>query len=330
MDKERIYKIKIITCYIGKLPNYFLLWLRSCEKNPGIDFMVVTDQTIPEWYPSNVSFLITNMKELSERFQKYLDFKIALNNPYKLCDFRPLFGLAFQEELYGYDFWGHCDIDLIWGDMEYFITNELLQSYDKIFNWGHLSLYRNNDLMNTAFKLKGGICSYREVFKNDENYAFDEITGMKRIMEKNLIPMYDETKCANISRKYYRMRLVENGIFNNFNNQVFYWENGKIYRAYVENDIVNRDEFLYIHFQWKNPACLFTNTEDLESFYIFSDCFKEKKNGILSKKEIEEFSNYKGVKYEKKENSEYRMRIFRKFLSENRKQKIIWLKQKFR
>ena len=32
----------------------------------------------------------------------------------------------------GYDFWGHCDMDLIWGDIRNFITEDVLSKYDKI------------------------------------------------------------------------------------------------------------------------------------------------------------------------------------------------------
>lgn len=36
--------------------------------------------------------------------------------------------------------------------------------------------------------------------------------------------------------------------------QVFYWENGKLYRAYLEGGNVRTDEFIYLHFQKKHPV----------------------------------------------------------------------------
>ena len=46
----------------------------------------------------------------------------GVNSPYKLCDYKPVYGLIFDEDLQDYDFWGHCDVDLIFGDIRKFIN----------------------------------------------------------------------------------------------------------------------------------------------------------------------------------------------------------------
>ena len=78
------------------------------------------------------------------RFEKKLGFPVALNSPYKLCDFKPSDGEVFEDYLNDYDYWGHCDVDLIWGDIRKFVTDELLEKYVRIFSRGHCSIYRNS------------------------------------------------------------------------------------------------------------------------------------------------------------------------------------------
>ena len=46
-------KICVIGVYLGTLPRYFSLWLKSCENNPSIDFLLFTDQVLGGM-PSNV------------------------------------------------------------------------------------------------------------------------------------------------------------------------------------------------------------------------------------------------------------------------------------
>ena len=37
------YSICIVGVYFGKLPKYFNLWLKSCENNSDIDFLIIGD-----------------------------------------------------------------------------------------------------------------------------------------------------------------------------------------------------------------------------------------------------------------------------------------------
>lgn len=137
---------------MGKFPIYSNLWLDSCQRNYTIDFLLITDQTIQNC-PPNVILKNMTLQELRERIQIGMKEKIVLDKPYKSCDFRPMFGYIFQKELIGYDFWGHCDMDVIFGNIRKFVTDELLDKYDKIYPLGHFSLYRNSDKCNLYFKL---------------------------------------------------------------------------------------------------------------------------------------------------------------------------------
>ena len=41
----------------------------------------------------------------------------------KLCDYKPAYGLIFEDELIGYDYWGFCDTDILLGDIYQFLED---------------------------------------------------------------------------------------------------------------------------------------------------------------------------------------------------------------
>ena len=47
-------KVVLITMYFGKLPNYFSLFLKSCEKNKDFNWLIFTDDNTNYNYPKNV------------------------------------------------------------------------------------------------------------------------------------------------------------------------------------------------------------------------------------------------------------------------------------
>lgn len=326
--KEATNKLVVIGCYFGKLPDYFDLWLKSCENNKTVDFIVFTDGLVPNWYPNNVKFTSITLIDMKKQFEKKLGYTVALDSAYKVCDLRPAYGYLFEDYIKGYDFWGHCDFDIIWGNIREYVTEEMLNSFDKIFNLGHLSFYRNNKELNNAYKLDGGAFLYKEVFQNSEHYAFDEISGINLILKKNNFEIYETNLCANMTKANYRMRLVESTSIKNYNQQVFYWENGKIHRAYIYEEKVYIDEFIYLHFQWKSPKNTITNIDELKSFYILSDRFKEKQLGIPTKDIIIELSNFTSAEYEKKEKNKYIIKQIKRFFKISNKERGIWIRQK--
>lgn len=144
-------KVVFIIPYFGKIPSYFSLWLQSAEKNHDFDFFIYSDLSLNIKAESNVKQIQISFVELRNKIEKLLNRKVCLKTPYKLCDFRPMYGMIFETEIEDYDFWGFMDIDLILGRLTTFISDELLDSYDKLYYEGHFSLFRNCELMNTLF-----------------------------------------------------------------------------------------------------------------------------------------------------------------------------------
>ncbi len=133
-DKNK-FKICLVIPYFGDFPNYFDLWLNSCEHNPEINFLIFTDNKEKYVYPSNVKVVNITFQELKEKIQSKFDFKICLSRPYKLCDYRPAYGYIFEEYLKDFDFWGHCDLDVIFGNLKQFLTKDILNNYEKIYKY---------------------------------------------------------------------------------------------------------------------------------------------------------------------------------------------------
>ncbi len=314
-------RVKLIVCYYGTFPQWMNVWLKSCEINSDIDFMIVTDIKISN-VPSNVSILNMSFEKLREHFSNILGFQASLENPYKLCDYKPMYGKAFQKELDGYEFWGYCDIDLIWGRISNFITKEILDKYDLIGKYGHLMIYRNNPAMNELFMQDGGTFTYKEVFRNPDNYSFDEMSGMDLIAYRKGIKQCKALKIANASPLYNRFKIAET----ESEKEIFAWKNGKILRISGEANI-SVEEFAYLHFSGKKPQ----NKADWEhieksNLYLMSTVIENREEAEFTLSEIQSKNKFLNAVEDKKEKELNRKRKIKQVLKKTIKQKIIWLK----
>lgn len=169
--------IALITCWYGPFPWYFPYFVFSCKFNPTVDFIIVTDND-DEIYnrPDNLKIINIKFKDLKNNFSEKLGFTVNLDYPYKLCDFKPAYGFLFPEIVKKYDFWGISDIDIIYGDICAFITDEILDDYDVIssrhdYITGSFCLFRNKDIINRLFFESR---DYKTVFNSSEHFCFDE------------------------------------------------------------------------------------------------------------------------------------------------------------
>jgi hypothetical protein len=149
-------KIVMIVPYLGKWPFWFDAYLVSIAKNPTINWLFVTDCEIPVEFPSNVQFIPTNLNELNLKINAILETEVPLT-PRKLCDIRPAYGKIFQEYIKDYDFWGFCDVDIVWGDIRGFITQNVLKKFDIISSRknktsGHFTIFKNKGEINSLYK----------------------------------------------------------------------------------------------------------------------------------------------------------------------------------
>lgn len=250
-------RIAFIIPYFGHFNNYFDLFLKSCECNKETcDWLIFTDDTTKYDYPENVKVKYISWNDMKDLIDYKLGFKIE--RPYKLCDYKPAYGLLFSEYLKNYEFWGYCDTDLIWGNLRKFITLELLNNYDKIFNLGHCTLYRNNDRINRLFLSQlNGKELYKEVFGKENNVSFDEEynESINNICLQNKIRMFTKSYAANTYMKTSNFRLTyldsnkHTYLTEKKSKSFFVWRAGDLLRYIYKNGKWNQEEYLYIHFQ---------------------------------------------------------------------------------
>lgn len=168
-------RVVFIIPYYGEFPSYFNLFLKTCGNNPGYEWFVFSENNEKYSYPNNVHYVEMPWQELKSLFQNRFDFEISLDSPYKLCDFKPAYGYVFEEYIKGYDYWGFCDVDLLFGDLAAFIPFEKIEKFDKVGHLGHMALYRNNTEINRLFMSElDGILRYKEVFTSNQSFIFDE------------------------------------------------------------------------------------------------------------------------------------------------------------
>lgn len=256
-------KIIFVCPYFGKYPNYFNLTLNSMKYNNTIDWLIITDIKEKYDYPKNVKVINMRFGELKEKVQSVFDFKICLDTPYKICDYKCAYGYIFQDYIADYDFWGHCDFDCIYGDLRKYLPNNILDKYEKIFYLGHLSIYKNIERMNTMFmnKIDDNNVDYRKIYTDKNIYAFDEL-GIVNILYRNKVNIYIDFPFADIYTWDRALKTIKSKIdfstgkmyfeLNKKQKNIFYFNHGKLYSVYLSEENlydIKQKEYMYIHLQ---------------------------------------------------------------------------------
>lgn len=287
-------KVIFIVPYFGKFPNYFQLVLNSMEVNKKFNWLIFTDNNENYKFPENVKAIKITFNEIKEEIQKKFDFEIFLEKPYKLCDFRPAYGYIFEEYLKEYTHWGYSDIDIIFGNLSKFITEDILSKYEKIFTMGHMTLYKNTYENNRRFMEEyKGKKLYKKYLSSNKNFAFDELYekgegrySINNIYEKLEIEVYNKKTIADVYVLEQNFRLVKDfdredigDIFEEQRESIFTYEKGKILRYYFKfNEFIKR-EYMYIHLQKRKM----TYNGNIKNFKIVPNSFIELNSEITCK-----------------------------------------------
>ena len=174
---SKLTSIAVLTCWYGKYPWYFPYYVHSCKFNPTIDFYIMTDNLdeIPN-KPDNLIIVYKTMEQIREIASDRLGFKVNICHAYKLNDLKPAYAYVFPEIFEGYDYWGQSDLDIIYGNIRGFLTEEMINSYEYIsmrhdITTGPFSIYKNCEKINTFFMRSK---DYRTVLSRHEALCFDE------------------------------------------------------------------------------------------------------------------------------------------------------------
>ena len=301
MNKQ--HSIALLTCWYGDYPWYFPYFIKSCIYNPTVDFIIVTGNTqkIPN-KPSNVIIIHKTLDEFKAEASKKLGFNLNFDKAYKFCDFKPAYGFLFQDIFEKYDFWGHGDIDMVYGDIRAFITPDILNKYDLInshkdFITGTFCLYRNNDLMRTLFMESP---DYQNVFSASEYLGFDECDFLFEELEKPYVTVFDfpnhtsMTHVVRIAQAGGRIKPLFDSYFYRTMQNKIRWDNGHIIYS-------NKKECLFYDMIKYKVEC-----EDKTVTYPIPDVFYFNKKGINKNS----FWRLLGLKMIRKKKSLKKVQIF--------------------
>jgi len=250
--------------------------LRSCAANPDIDWLLLTDNPSRKNFPPNVRTHEINFQQLRDLLSKKLGFTVNLSRRDRLPVFKPALGICFEELLDGYDFWGYCDLDMIFGDLRKFLREEILAAHEKILCRGHLTLFRNVERVNRYFMLDcPGVPGYREIFQSGKPFQFDEWHGINLIFRYHNLPQFHDEFIVDVATPTnYKITRFEGIAIRNHPQQVFYWHKGKIFHAYPNTDAgINDDEYAYIHFQKRSLPAPSFDPFAVNGFLITPDGF---------------------------------------------------------
>lgn len=291
-------KCCFIIPYFGHFNNYFPLFLKSCGYNKGFNWLIVTDDKTDYCYPENVRVLYMAFEDMVKLVNVKFGFRTALARPYKLCDLKPMYGFLFEDLITDYEYWGHCDVDMLVGNLGRFLTPELLAKYDKLFCLGHMTIYRNTVENNRVFMSDfNGRSLYKEVLLNPANSWFDEefhdenninqifLSQGKKVYTKDLSLNFN-IKYSRFIRVIYVGRDVENdghGYVNEkYRKSLCLWDGGNVYRLIKQGKEIEREDFLYVHLQ-KRKMKVEQSVFNCSIFKIVPNKFLPLKVDVVSK-----------------------------------------------
>lgn len=149
---------KLLICpYFGELPSWMDKWQERVEA-----------RLVPAGY---TILLDTDEARFRQRVKDRLEIECPpMAGTGKIWDYRPTFGVLYEEEIAqtkaGY--WGHTDFDVVFGNVEHFWPDELIDESDLIsdhpyYVCGPWTLYRFGSGVSRLFEWAG---NWREILED--------------------------------------------------------------------------------------------------------------------------------------------------------------------
>lgn len=250
--------IAMIMPYFGSLPAQYAAWRYTAERNATVDFHLFTDAEVAEG--TNIIVHRMTFEEFAELFRKAFEFEIVLDRPYKLCEYKPAYGYVLQRFIADYDYWGFGDMDLVYGDIRAFLTDEILERYKFFLGYGHMTLFRNDADTNAYFMTQADSYQYyRDAFTTERITFFDEFEhGGMADRWRDLRPddcalaaaFGGEQPFDNASKPKQEYHFVS--LTRGWKQVIFEHVGAKLYMLRIRGGKVERKESLYAHFQHRN------------------------------------------------------------------------------
>jgi len=298
-------KIAIVIPYFGKWPIWIKLYLKSCEENYKIDWYFITNCETDNFKYKNIFFIKMDFHKYCKIISNKLQINFEPPNPYKLCDLKPFLGFIHFDLVRDYSFWGFADIDIVWGNINFFYTDELLKSYD-VFSThadrisGHFAIFKNTFYYrNLAFKIK----DWKSKLENSKRIGLDEdefsflffpiskylrkiysrlmnLIGWRNawVIYNLILPALGILNFLRLNKIYFKEQystpIVSNdGLTYYHDSSIWLYDQGKIYNER------NNLEYMYLHF-------MFFKKNEFRSFYYWDKPFYKLQEKDLSCRKI--------------------------------------------
>lgn len=245
--------------YFGCWPFWMPYFLRSCALNPGVTWLLYSDCGEPANLPANVHYRPISFSAYCEQVSRKTGVAFAPQQPYKLCDIKPALGHVHEEDIAPYDFWGFSDLDLIYGDLRGYFSDDLLARYDLFSSHerrvsGHLCLMRNTEKMRLAYRRAP---RFLPRLSEQKHHALDEGSFTRLFLRHKNLPkplanalgVFNPWRRRALFRELYSTpNAGREWIDGSFNfPSTWYWNTGRI-----TTDITGKRDFPYFHFMgWK-------------------------------------------------------------------------------
>jgi hypothetical protein len=152
----------MLRVWLGPLPDWTRQWIEHIEHlhQYGWDFLLLNDTA-----------------DFQYRAQTTWGFPVDPQpGTRKPCEYDPALGELYADYIEGYDFWGHCNLDAVYGRLDRWLSDEYLADCDIFGNdpgaiCGPLSLYRNCSKVNGLYRRVEG---WQEMFQSPCFHGFDE------------------------------------------------------------------------------------------------------------------------------------------------------------
>jgi len=252
--KSRDSSLVLVIVWFGPLPFWMPAFLLSCRHNPGVEWRIFSDVIPPSNLPENVKFLSMDMETFNRRATDALGFRVHVTPAYayKMCDLKIMYGRIFEKELRGFDFWGCCDMDIVWGNIRSFITPEVLENYDVITSRvgrisGHFCLFRNQSKWLELFRwipdVKELVEQSDQCMRIDENLLTELLQRWTSGWVRRVWARY--VQHLPVPRIYWGRELTTRGrqqrLMLDDSTLSLRWRNGRTYNVHGE-------EIMYLHF----------------------------------------------------------------------------------
>jgi hypothetical protein len=253
---DNSHKLAFVVPFIGELPRYAPLFFKSLASNKSVNLLLFVDRNPTIDIPANVHVKVIDRSELLDRIRSSTGLDIAGITGHKLCDFKPLYACIFSEELSSYQWWGHCDIDLMFGNLAPWLDQNLNIEYDVVTaspmsTCGHFTIYKNDSAVTSEMKAMIDNPIYKNYFLHPDSHLIDEWGAYEHICSRRRLKILTSSSLQEaITLNFVPLGITftPSGAIACIKPDEFgvaYWKDG---RTWYESDKRKSVEVLYIHF----------------------------------------------------------------------------------